>query len=114
MKKILFLVGLILLAVAGRVYAHPPFQVDVAYDKATGIASATIMHLVRDPATHYIFKVEVSVNGKVIQEGKFDHQQDSEQQKVTFEIPGLKSGDEITVVVYCNLSGGLGTTIKVE
>ena len=114
MKKIFFLTLICFFSVAAVAAAHPPSKVDVIYDPATQTAVATIIHMVSNPATHYIFKAELLVNGKVVQEQKFDHQLDNTQEKASFVVAGLKSGDEIAVVGYCNLSGSRGGTLKIE
>ena len=45
------------------VSAHPPSDLNLTYNQTTGNLSATFIHQVADPTTHYLKNVKVSVNG---------------------------------------------------
>jgi len=95
-------------------WANPPVSIDVVYDASTQAVLISIVHPVGDLGTHYIFKVEVSVNGKSAKEETLDRQQDLLQQKVRYVIPGIKSKDVISVKAFCNVSGSLAASYQVE
>jgi hypothetical protein len=44
--------------------AHPPKEVLLTYDQAKQTLEVRITHGVKDPASHYINKVEIKKNGK--------------------------------------------------
>jgi len=95
-------------------WAHPPSKVDVAYDQALKQVKAIIMHDVSNPAAHYIFKADLIINGKIVQEQKFERQQDNSQEKVVFDAVELRPGDTVEVAGYCNISGKRSGSIKAE
>lgn len=95
-------------------YAHPPQDITITYDPATKEVSAVITHRVSNPATHFIEKVDVSVNGKEIIERKISRQDNNVDQTVRYLIPDVKPGDTVSVEGYCNLSGKLTKEIKID
>jgi desulfoferrodoxin (superoxide reductase-like protein) len=96
-----------------EVYGHPPTDIKVSYDPATMTVNAVITHPVADPATHFIKKVDVSLNGKEVISQEIGRQDDSETQTVIYRLPDVKEGDAIEVEAYCNIAGVLKTEIKV-
>jgi desulfoferrodoxin (superoxide reductase-like protein) len=112
--KDFFLALALTIMMAATAYAHPPSKVAVTCDPAAKKVTAAIMHSVSNPSRHYIFKAELVVNGKIVKDEKFDRQQDDSQQTAVFEAVALKTGDEVTVVGYCNISGKRAGSVKVE
>jgi hypothetical protein len=109
MRKILFLIVLLIAGFTVSAWAHPPQTVVVTFDPETWVISATIIHPVSNAEKHYIFKVDVLVNGQEIISQKITRQSDPMQEKVLFRIPDIKAGDTVTVEAYCNISGkGVG------
>lgn len=109
MKKTFLFFVCFVLVMSSAAWAHPPELVTVTFDPETRIVSATITHPVNNPEKHYIFKVDVAVNGVEIIDQKISRQSDPMQEKVVFRIPDVKAGDTITVEAYCNISGkGVG------
>ncbi len=113
MKKIiLVLCGLL---VAGtQAFAHPPSDIKIQFDDKTKTLTAVVEHRVSNPKTHYIYKVDIGLNGKEIQMLPFKSQETSTHQTVKFAVPQAKKGDALSVEGYCNLSGKLEKEIKVK
>ncbi|MCM8831699.1 MAG: hypothetical protein NC918_05885 [Candidatus Omnitrophica bacterium] len=95
-------------------YAHPPFDIYITFDKMTKTISAQIMHKVSNPQTHYINKVEISINGKEIIKHQISRQDNNEEQKVSYLLPDVKDNDIISIEAYCSISGKLKKEIVVK
>jgi hypothetical protein len=113
MKKIVCLSGIfILFFLATTVYAHPPSDIKIIFDPKTKILSALIIHNVSNPATHFIKKVDVSLNGKEIVEQAISRQDNPNSQSVSYLIPDFKEGDLLAVEGYCSISGKLEKQLR--
>lgn len=110
--KIFLTLGIIL-CLTLTAYAHPPSTIKIQFDLATQILKADIEHRVSDPATHYINKVDIGLNGEEIQTLSFPAQATPKRQILEIQLAGVKSGDTISVEGYCNLSGKLTEKITV-
>lgn len=105
---------LICLAVASTAYAHPPSDIQIAFDPTTKIVTAVIIHPVSNPLNHSIQKVDVGVNGNEIIEHRISRQDDNDRQRVSYLIPDVKDGDVISVEGYCSISGKLRQEITIK
>ncbi len=95
------------------VYAHPPSNITITFDSKTKMLTAVITHQVSNPATHYIYKVDVGLNGKEIISQQISRQDNNNAQTVSYFIPDAKPGDSLSVEGYCNISGKLEKEISV-
>jgi desulfoferrodoxin (superoxide reductase-like protein) len=111
-KMILTLCGL--LVISATALAHPPSDITIQFDPATKTLTAAIKHRVSNPNSHYIYKVDIGLNGKEIQMLPFKKQETSVSQTVSFVIPAAKKGDTLSVEGYCNLSGRLKKEIEIK
>ncbi|MFA5300765.1 MAG: hypothetical protein WC389_21455 [Lutibacter sp.] len=115
MKKIVILVAfLIFSAVASIAFAHPPSDIKIIFDSKTKMLEAVIMHNTSNPATHYIKKIDIGLNGAEIIEHIVSREDNNGSQTVKYLIPDAKDGDVISVEGYCNLSGKLKKDIAVK
>jgi hypothetical protein len=105
MKKIFLAVLVGILLPVPVVWAHPPQTVVVTFDPETRIVNAAIVHPVNNADRHYIFRVDVAVNGQEILSQKITRQSDPIQEKVSYRIPDIKAGDTIQVDASCTISG---------
>lgn len=113
MKKRAFLLCGLLLA-STTAFAHPPSDIKIQFDDATKSLTAVIKHRVSNPKTHYIYKVDIGLNGKEIQMLPFKKQETGTSQTVKLVIPEAKKGDTLSVEGYCVLSGKLKKEIQVK
>lgn len=115
MKRIVIFVACsAFLFLTSTVYAHPPSDIKITFDSKTKMLQAIIIHNTSNPASHYIKKVDVGLNGKEIIEHTISKQDNNESQTVEYFIPDVKSGDLISVEGYCSISGKLEKEIKVD
>lgn len=112
-KKTLFLIACFLGAFAAQVLAHPPSGIKIQFDAKTQTLNAVILHRVSNPLTHYIYKVDIGLNGKEIQSLSFKEQATNREQLATEVLSGIKKGDTLSVEGYCNSSGKLKKEITV-
>jgi hypothetical protein len=92
------------------VNAHAPQKVLLAYDGATKTLSVTISHT-RFSEGHYVNKVEIKKNGKVIA-GQEYKGQPSETFTYTYKVDAV-DGDTLDVKASCNKFGSTSETMTV-
>lgn len=109
-----FIIAIFFCLSVQNVFAHPPVRVDISYDAPTKTVTAVIVHPVADPKTHYIEKVDVSVNGKEIMDEKFTSQQNANSDTVTYKLKDVKPGDVVGIEGYCNIFGKKESTITIK
>ena len=115
MKRIaIFLIVFIFLVSVSVAYAHPPSGIEITFDAESKILKAVIIHNTSNPASHYIKKVDVGLNGKEIMEHLITRQDNFDSQTVSYLIPDAKDGDVISVEGYCSISGKLQKQITVK
>jgi hypothetical protein len=115
MNKIVLLVAfLIFSAVVSTAFAHPPSDIKITFDPQTKMLEAVIMHNTSNPATHYIKKVDIGLNGVEIIEQTISREDNNASQTVRYLISDVRDGDVVSVEGYCNLSGKLKKDIVVK
>ncbi len=112
-RAMVFLV-LFLAAAVMNAYAHPPSDIKITFDPKTKVLQAIIMHDVKDPAKHFIKKVDVGVNGTEVISQTISQQDNKESQTVHYLIPDAKAGDVLSVEGYCSISGKLEKELNVQ
>ena len=93
-------------------FAHPPTNIDISTNEST--VQIVVAHDVKDTKTHYIKRIELSLNGEKIITQAFATQFDKDIQKAVYFLPALKAGDQITVDADCNIYGDLSKTYTVQ
>ena len=93
--------------------AHPPKDIAVAYDAGTATLTVTIEHSVKDVAKHYIDEIRILKGGAELAKAKPSKQTNKEQEIFTVNLPGLKSGDVLTVEAKCNIFGTLRKDVSI-
>lgn len=112
MKIAFFTVLFVFVAAVSLALAHPPSDITITYDPATKTLQAVIIHPVGNPQTHFIDKVDVSLNGKEVLTQFISRQDNNNSQAVSYVIPDAKDGDELSVEAYCSISGKLEKEVK--
>ncbi|MFH1081072.1 MAG: hypothetical protein V1766_12585 [Pseudomonadota bacterium] len=112
-----FLVGFYLLSAfiflilsPGTVDAHSPSEVKLDYDAQTQILKAAITHA-RFSDSHYINKVEIRKNGKMVDSQEYKNQP-SETVTYSYKVVTVP-GDALEVKAYCNRFGSKAETLTV-
>lgn len=106
----LVLLGLLLIPQAAP--AHPPSDLQLAFDGKTRVLSVTITHPVADPATHYVKRVLITSQGSTLGNTSYASQPASSPFTYTYELPPSSGGD-IQVVAECSVFGSLGRSLQV-
>jgi hypothetical protein len=114
MKKIIFSVTVLVLVLSQTAFAHAPSRIEMDYDPETKVVTATIFHSVEKPGEHYVAEIIVAVNGKRVVKHDAILQEDKEKQVVSYRLPGVKSGDRITVEANCSISGMKEAVLEIE
>jgi hypothetical protein len=94
------------------VMAHAPTDMTISFDPDTAKIYVTITHPVDDPATHYLSRVKVKLNGNVISDPDYKSQPTKDTFTLTYDV-NAQSGDEIWVTATCVRGGVLEKTYKV-
>ncbi|MBF0385168.1 MAG: hypothetical protein HQL27_04785 [Candidatus Omnitrophica bacterium] len=106
MKRIVAVLIIILFLSAAFSYAHPPKDMKLVYDKATGVLRVEMKHVTTDIIDHRIREIQVSKSGAETQKIKFPKQ--TSPQGVSEDIPfTAAAGDTIKVKAICNQAGSL-------
>jgi len=115
MRNIIILASVCFFLIAvSTAYAHPPSDIKITFDPQTKTLKAVIFHRVSNPASHFINKVDIGLNGKEIIEHSISREDNNSTQTVSYLIPDAKPGDTILVEAYCSISGNLTKELRVE
>ena len=113
MKRII-LSSVVLAAFTAVLVAHPPTDIVMTPDVKAMTVKVEIVHQVKDPAEHYIYEIELKVNGKKAIRQDAKAQTSDKSQSVVYVIPGLKAGDKVEVYADCNKTGDLKKEFTVQ
>jgi len=93
---------LTLLPVSGG--AHPPQDVVLSYDQARHTLEVRITHPSKDPATHYVKKIEVKRADKTIAATEYQSQPGQTTFAYVYPVE-IGAGDVIEVTATCSVFG---------
>lgn len=96
------------------IYAHPPDEVELSFDIETSTLKVSVSHMVAKITKHYVDKIVVELNDEEIISQKFSIQGSGARQEASYIIPGVRSGDKISVTAYCNISGKISKVLSIE
>jgi desulfoferrodoxin (superoxide reductase-like protein) len=111
MKKLILVLAFVLIFSANG-FCHNPSDIKVTI-KEGGI-DLVVSHSVSNPATHYVKRIEVKLNGENSAEKDFKSQTDDMTQKTSFDILSLKKGDVLEITAYCSKYGEFTKSVTVE
>jgi hypothetical protein len=116
MKKTL--IAFILIFALASIYAHPPADIKLSYDKESKILSVTVIHNIKtskipDPNKHFIKKIALNVNGNELIVESISAQQSDEGEKSAYLL-NVSQGDRISVSAACSLSGNKTAELQIE
>ncbi|MDR1516043.1 MAG: hypothetical protein LBS45_10125 [Synergistaceae bacterium] len=106
-KKIYFALLLAILSLAvltGTAAAHPPKGVSLSWNP-NGRLTVNVDHSVNDPQKHYINKIIVYVNDKIVSQKEYTSQTSGETQTDTFELGALPAGTSVKAEAFCVIMG---------
>jgi desulfoferrodoxin (superoxide reductase-like protein) len=110
-----FLCALFLLTVALAVAseAHPPRGVTLVMN-SDGSLTVRVEHSVNDPQKHYVNKIAIYVNDKLLSQKEYSSQTNAEDQADTFQIGSQPPGTKITAEAFCVIMGSASGSITVK
>lgn len=111
-KSVLLICALLFIFISA--FAHAADDIKMVPSLNEGIFSTRVVHNTNNPEKHFINKIEVSVNGKLLIVQEFLRQRDKNAQEAIYVMPSLKAGDEIVIKATCNLGGEKTGTFKIE
>lgn len=106
--------ALIVLLLSVSIIAHSPSLMNASFDYKTKILKVTVKHPVKDIEEHYIEKITVELNGRLIIQQNFKSQTNKLRQEVSYTIIDAEIEDMIVIKAYCNISGRKSFTIIVS
>ena len=108
---ILFVSIMCLTILGTQASAHPPGFMNLKYEENN--LRVFIIHFSIAPfGSHYVYRIEVEVNGQQVQDENYDQQQRFIFLIYNFDITA-QIDDEITVNAYCSLFGQKTKTLIV-
>ena len=96
---------LILIVVNSALFAHPPKESTIFFDKHSKILDVKIPHKIKKPRVHYIERIEVYLNNRLKIVQYFHQQVDKEKQEAQYLLTEAIDGDKIEVKIFCKLFG---------
>ena len=92
--------------------AHAPQEMLLEFDKDTQTLEVTITHIVSDPNSHYVNKVEIEKNSVLIDTYLYDSQPTKDTFSYNYTVE-VVDGDELTVTSFCNIGGSIERSIVI-
>jgi hypothetical protein len=112
--KIALILSILILSVgSGIASAHPPRGVSLSWDPS-GKLTVNVDHSVNDPQKHYIGKIIVYVNDKIVAQKEYSSQTSGEAQADTFDLGALPAGTNIKAEAFCVIMGSAAGAIAVR
>jgi hypothetical protein len=86
--------------------ATSPRYIGLKYDAQTHMLNIKVVHFSPAPKIHYVYRVEIDINGETIQAHLYTSQPRILLLSYTYNIT-INPGDTLTVSAYCVLWGNL-------
>jgi hypothetical protein len=104
-KKIVLVLGILALSLlVATASAHPPSDMTLQYQ--SGELDVTITHGVADPAVHFVYRVNIAVNG--VPADTFLYSSQPSENRFSYRYPvNAAPGDTIEVTAACNIAGSI-------
>jgi hypothetical protein len=108
-RRTLILLGIlasVAFLIVAPVAAHPPSDIVMSYDPGSEKLSVTVTHVVDDPQTHYIKKLQVWKNGLVISDPDYKSQPTKDTFTYTYDVKATHA-DTFRAIATCSIAGNL-------
>jgi len=109
MKKIVqfIIFSIFLMWAPSIIFAHPPQSIILEWDDVNKTLLVYVTHFVDNPQRHFIKKIRIEVEGKLLEKRTYTDQKEFGGQKDIFKIDSTLTPKKITVIVECNLFGSM-------
>ena len=101
-----------LLFIPQAALAHPPSDMQLAFDQGTRMLTVTITHTVADPTTHFVKRVLITAGGSQISNNTYTSQPSPSIFTYTYQLPS-SAGGEIQVTAECSIFGSTTRSIQI-
>ena len=108
------LVCVLLLFTFSIVIAHPASKIKLDFDTETKLLDIRFDHKVADPEKHFIYKIEIELNGKDVIEQNLSLQDTKTGGSLVYKLADAIAGDKIKVMLRCNKSGNKSKTLTIK
>lgn len=112
MKK-LIIFGIFFIMVSS-LFAHPAEEVTAEYSHKTKLLKVRFDHYVTYGEEHYISKVQVEVNSKIVVTQFLSKQDNTGGGKLVFRLADLQKGDLVKVTSECSEYGKTETEVVIK
>jgi hypothetical protein len=110
-KWLCLLTVVFLMASRTVVLAHPPKEVSLGWNPS-GVLTLNVAHSVDNPEKHYIYKVVVYADNKMIATKDYKAQTSADGLADAFSLGALSGGTNLKVEVFCVIMGSaLGSMV---
>ena len=103
---------IIMIIFSSQAFAHPPQDMVLDYNVTTSTLDVTITHNTLDPMSHYVYKVEIKVNGDLYLSKLYTSQPTSSTFSYNYTVL-TNTSDQISVTAFCILFGSITKTLVV-
>ena len=86
--------------------AHPPKSVSLTWN-SNGSLAVNVVHQVNDPQKHYIERIVIYVDDKIVQQREYSSQPNVDGLTDTFNIGQLAAGSVIKAEAFCIIMGSV-------
>jgi hypothetical protein len=104
-KAVLLITAVMFVFLAsGTALSHPPKEVNLQWNDA-GTLVVKVVHGVDDPIKHYVYRITVYVDNKVVETRDYKSQTDAGGMTDTFSIGSLRSETNLKAEAFCVIMG---------
>lgn len=101
-------------SITGNVQANPPRDIVPEFDSSTKILKIEVVHPVRSVESHFVKKLEIFLDGKLMVVQNFNSQSSKKTQEVFYVLIDALAGSEIVIQAECSIYGSLKKKMTLE
>ncbi|MDR3165618.1 MAG: hypothetical protein LBU13_08575 [Synergistaceae bacterium] len=105
----IFISFLLVTAFSGPAFSHPPK--DVTMSLKGGMLSVNVSHSVDNPDKHYIYKITIYKDNKIVLSKDYKSQTSADGLSDTFDIGTPQQGSVIKAEAFCVIMGSVSGSI---
>ena len=115
-----FIIGILfclfMISSSVTVFAHPPKDITIEFNKETKTLKISISHQVKDTDVkkHFVKDIKVYLNDELVIQQTFKCQLSANAQDVSYVLIDAEKGNKIKVEAQCCIIGSLDKTITIQ
>ncbi|MDR0653821.1 MAG: hypothetical protein LBG12_11035 [Synergistaceae bacterium] len=107
----IFISFLLVMVFAGPVFSHPPKNVAMSLNG--GVLSVNVSHSVDNPEKHYIYRIVIYRDNKIVVSKDYKSQPGADGLSDTFDIGASPQGSVINAEAFCVIMGSASGSMTV-